>query len=107
MNNALRVLAIVSAASVAFGCVFFTSPQDRALRKTPSFKDGYADGCAAATTQGANFREGPEKDDTLYDSDKVYRAGWANGYQTCGSTQRSIGASPNSSPVPEPVIGGH
>jgi hypothetical protein len=107
MNGIFRIASVIAAASLATGCIFFSSPRDRALRQSPSFKDGYDDGCSAATTQGSSYREVPFRDETLYNSDSVYRAGWANGYQTCNPLQRTPGTTPNSNPIPQPVPGGN
>jgi hypothetical protein len=98
----VRVALVVLTAVLATGCIFFPSAKDRALRKTPSFKEGYGDGCAAASTQSSNYREGPYKDQALYQSDAAYRAGWANGYQSCRAPQ-DLGRMPGESPVPQPV----
>jgi hypothetical protein len=66
------------------GCMFFETRADRALRQQPSFRLGYNDGCATANNQGANMRRGDTiRDDALYDSDKAYRVGWANGHSAC------------------------
>ena len=98
----VRVALVVLAANLASGCIFFPSAKDRALRNTPSFKEGYGDGCAAATTQSSNYREGPYKDQALYQSDQAYRAGWGNGYQSCRSPQ-DMNRMPGQNPVPEPL----
>jgi len=97
-----QVVLVLLVASLASGCIFFPSAKDKALRRTPSFKEGYGDGCAAASTQSSNYREGPYKDTALFQSDAAYRAGWANGYQTCRSPQ-DLGAMPGSNPVPQPL----
>jgi hypothetical protein len=68
------------------GCAIFGGPADKALRKTPSWRDGYQDGCAAATDAHSNFRKGPLTDNAMYRTDKIYRSGWGNGYQTCRGT---------------------
>ena len=73
-KSSVSVALVVLAASLVSGCIFFPSAKDKALRKTPSFKEGYSDGCAAATTQSSNYREGPYKDQVLYQSDEAYRA---------------------------------
>lgn len=96
------VALVVLAACLVSGCIFFPSAQDKALRRTPSFKEGYSDGCAAASTQSSNYREGPYKDQVLYQSDTAYRAGWGNGYQTCRSPQ-DLGQMPGQNPVPQPL----
>lgn len=101
-KTSVSLTLVVLAASLVSGCIFFPSAKDRALRKTPSFKEGYSDGCAAATTQSSNYREGPYKDQALYQSDQAYRAGWGNGYQTCRAPQ-NLGQAPGSNPVPQPL----
>ena len=97
-----QVVLVLLVASLASGCIFFPSAKDKALRRTPSFKEGYGDGCAAATTRSSNYREGPYRDEALYQSDTAYRAGWANGYQTCRSPQ-DLGTMPGANPVPQPL----
>jgi hypothetical protein len=101
-KTSVPVALVVLAASLVSGCIFFPSARDKALRNTPSFKEGYSDGCAAATTQSSNYREGPYKDQVLYQSDEAYRTGWGNGYQTCRSPQ-NLGQMPGSNPVPTPL----
>jgi hypothetical protein len=101
-KTSVSVVLVILAASLASGCIFFPSARDRALRNTPSFKEGYGDGCAAATTQSSNYREGPYKDQALYQSDQAYRAGWGNGYQTCRAPQ-NLGQAPGTNPVPTPL----
>jgi len=105
LNMPGKIALVVLAASLAAGCVFFSSPRDRAIRRSPSFKDGYSDGCAAAAAQGSNFREGPLRDETLYNTDSVYRAGWANGYQSCSPAGHGVGAAPGANPIPQPEPG--
>lgn len=92
-----RVLLVFSAAALVSACTLFPSAKDRAMRNSPSFKQGYSDGCAAATTASSNYREGPYRDQALYQSDAAYRAGWANGYQSCRPLQPNGGAVPGSS----------
>lgn len=100
-----KVLIVCLGAALAGGCVFFPSAKDRELRRSPSFREGYSDGCAAATTPSSNYREEPHRDETLYQSDKAYRAGWANGFQTCRPTGQGMGAPPGANTVPQPVPG--
>lgn len=97
-----QVALVLLAASVATGCILFPSAKDKALRRTPSYKEGYGDGCAAASTQSSNYREGPYKDDALFQSDPTYRAGWANGYQMCRAPQ-DMSTAPGTNPVPQPL----
>jgi hypothetical protein len=103
-KNLRRVAAMSLAAIVAAGCVLFPSARDKALRHSPSFKEGYSDGCAAASAAGSNYRAGPYRDDALYQSDEAYRAGWSNGMQTCRLTQ-SNGSLPGGNPIGTPIPG--
>ena len=98
----VSVALTLVAASLVSGCIFFPSAKDKALRNTPSFKAGYGDGCAAASTQSSNYREGPYKDQALYQSDQNYRAGWANGYQSCRAPQ-DMSRMPGANHVPTPI----
>jgi hypothetical protein len=105
LAKSLRHVAAMSfAAVVAAGCVLFPSARDKAMRHSPSFKEGYSDGCAAASTQASNYREGPYRDEALYQSDETYRAGWSNGFQSCRPTP-SNGTLPGGNPIGSPIPG--
>lgn len=72
------------------------------MRNDPDFQAGYAAGCAAATTAGADYRRGPRKDEDLYANSEAYRHGWGTGYSSC----RTPGSpEPGGSPVPSPNPG--
>jgi hypothetical protein len=80
----LGTFAVLALATLLSGCIFFESRADRALRKQPNWQAGYHDGCATANAEGANMRRGDTvRDDALYDVDKAYRVGWAQGHQMC------------------------
>ncbi|MGH6872484.1 MAG: hypothetical protein ACREHE_13360 [Rhizomicrobium sp.] len=100
-------LAAALALSLA-GCTIFGGPADKALRRTPSYREGYQDGCAAATAAYSNLRKGPYTDNEQFRSDHVYRTGWGNGFQTCRSTLTpGVHANePASAPLPD-VSPGH
>ena len=55
------------------------------MQKSPSFRAGYDDGCAAASTTGANPRERPYRDEASYQNDRAYHAGWSSGFSACRS----------------------
>jgi len=76
-------LAVLALASLVSACA---SREDRAVRDDPNFQAGYSAGCSAATTESANYREGPTRDENLYKNDEAYRRGWGNGYTTCQRT---------------------
>lgn len=97
-----RLIVVVLVASSATGCIFFSSPRDRAIRRSPSFQEGYSDGCAAATAPSSNYREAPARDETLYKTDSAYRAGWSSGLQTCNPAQNGMGAGSTTIPQPNP-----
>ena len=104
---ARRGVGLVTLALVLAGCSIFGSAEDRAVRNAPDFRQGYGDGCAAATDQGADLRERPVEDKALYKSDDTYRAGWRSGFQTCRRTDMQPGASPGGNPIRDPVPGAH
>lgn len=81
---------------------------DPALRKKPSFREGYEDGCQAATDKGADLRDRMVGDKQLLKSDDAYRAGYSNGLEICRRTNSEAGVPPGTNPplVPEPG-GGH
>ncbi len=79
-----RLSLVVTSALMLTGCMFFETRGDRALRQQPNFRLGYDDGCATSNAQGANMRRGDTvRDDALYEADKAYRVGWANGHAAC------------------------
>jgi hypothetical protein len=86
------------------GCALLGGPADRALRRTPSYRDGYQDGCAAANSAGSDLRHDPTAGNEEYKTDAIYRHGWANGYQTCRSTLTPQGSMPGSN---SPLNPGH
>jgi hypothetical protein len=99
-----RFAVLAAALFLLGGCGLFESPADRAMQKTPNYKAGYADGCASADAQGTDMRHGNEvRDDSLFDSDKAYRAGWHTGFSACRSTVNRGG---NGNAIPDIKPGG-
>jgi hypothetical protein len=99
----LRSLSLVMLSALMLtGCMFFEKPGDRAIRHQPNYRAGYDDGCASANAQGANMRHGDTvRDDALYEVDKAYRVGWANGHSACrrlAPPGQSEGALPDVNP---------
>ena len=77
----LKTIGVISLAAFTLGgCAVFGRPGDRALRRSPNFRAGYSDGCAAATAQSANPRDAK---DTLAGEDRIYKRGYATGFQSC------------------------
>lgn len=91
--NGMRLLAIALPLALA-ACGLFPSAAERAVQRSPNFKAGYNDGCAAASTAGANYREDAFRDEALYKTSAAYRAGWGNGYSIC--RREGTGAMPGS-----------
>ncbi|HVU19404.1 MAG TPA: hypothetical protein VHE09_01650 [Rhizomicrobium sp.] len=102
MHHVRRLSLVALSALLLTGCMFFEKPADRAIRHQPSYRAGYDDGCASANAQGANMRHGNVvRDDALYDTDKAYRVGWANGNSQCrrlAPPGQSEGALPDVNP---------
>jgi len=78
------------------GCGLFVSPRDRALERTPDFRSGYTDGCAAASAPSANPRD---QQDSLAGETATYKLGYAAGYSACRRGTVSPGT------VPDPGLG--
>jgi hypothetical protein len=97
----LRPIAVIALACLLSSCI---SPTDRKIQKLPDYRLGYDDGCATATNQGANMRRGDMvRDDSLYDSDKAYRSGWASGHSACA---RMAPTGQANGPLADPQLGG-
>ena len=96
-----RRIAVLALASLLMSCM---TSADRKIQKLPDYRLGYDDGCATATNQGANMRRGDMvRDDSLYDSDKAYRAGWASGHSACS---RMAPTGQANGPLSDPQLGG-
>jgi hypothetical protein len=104
----VRMTRIVSVTALVFCSLSGCAGGDPALRKNPNFQEGYEDGCAAATDQGADLRDRTVGDKQLLKSDKAYKAGYSSGLQTCRRTTNGTEALPGTNPplAPEPG-GGH
>lgn len=106
-RSLLRLAAVALVGASLSGCVFFEGPISRQMEKSPNFKDGYSDGCATASTQRANYRERTNmvRDETLFRTDKAYRAGWSAGYTGCRPVTGP--QAPRSGPVADPQPGAY
>lgn len=99
---AYRIVVVCLAAITLCGCMVFGGPADRALRRTPSYRAGYSDGCAAANGESANPRDTAK---ALTDEDRAYRRGYSGGYTACKRTSVAPGDVPYHSPTGNPVPG--
>lgn len=68
------VLAIVLA-----GC----AEAESGAGKSPFFQEGFGDGCATASAQGAPGQTKITRDQALFDGEKDYHAGWISGFGQC------------------------
>lgn len=97
MLRPARLSVAIASILMLSGCMFFETRGDREIRKQPNFRLGYDDGCASANKQGTNIRHGDMvRDDALYEADKAYRVGWANGHSAC---MRSLPAGQDQNPL--------
>jgi len=104
MIKPARLFAAVAALSLA-GCgIFFPGPSQRAARDSDGFHAGYADGCASANSQGTSYRNEQIRDESAYQNDKNYRAGWASGMYNCRTATTH---DPAKGPIPDNEPGAH
>jgi len=52
-------------------------------RDNPVYEEGYADGCATASTAGRPGQTKDMRDAALYEKDADYRAGFTSGVASC------------------------
>ena len=100
-HPSLRVAAILLLTSLS-AC---ESAADRALKNSPDFKAGYADGCASAGSQGANPRDNaPVRDEQAFQTNRAYQVGWRTGFGACRSYEGPSSAPrlPGQGPIPDP-----
>jgi hypothetical protein len=92
---------------VASSCSMFEGPETAKLHKSPTFREGYEDGCASGNQQGADLRDRLVKDPDLYKSDETYRTGWSNGFSACRTSNSAPGTQPGADPLGGPLPGTH
>lgn len=49
----------------------------------PFFQAGFGDGCRTAEARNASFSTDTYRDDSLFDAEESYRAGWRSGFDQC------------------------
>ena len=99
----LTRLAAIALSLTLSGCIFFESSRERAMRNDPTFKAGYADGCASANARGTNYRGDQVRDEATYAVSKPYRSGWTAGYATCNNELRSNDPNLGGMPAQRPL----
>ena len=88
----MRVV-LIFALMLLSGCALFESKAKRAERNSPDFKAGYNDGCATASTKGADPRDNSlVRDEEAYRNNPAYHAGWGTGFNGCRINQSAGGA---------------
>ena len=98
-GKALILLSLLSTCA----CAVFGS--NAALQKDSAFRQGYQDGCAAATDQGSDLRHRIVADKQLYADDDSYRSGWGSGFHNCRRSELEPHAMPGENPVKLPGPG--
>jgi len=94
---ALRIVLLSAVAGVLLaGCTTAPSaPAGTVDEKSPSYTQGFDDGCAASNQQARKAHQGPVKNDQLYGSDASYYAGWNDGFKKCEDK-----VTPSALPIP-------
>ena len=52
-------------------------------KNSPAYREGFDDGCAIASAQGAPGAARLVRDAALYNNDQDYHAGWTSGFSSC------------------------
>jgi hypothetical protein len=102
-----RLPVITVLVLAASGCSMFGGSEMAKLRKSPTYQQGYEDGCASANQQGADLRDRLVQDPTLYKTDQAYREGWSSGASLCRTTNAAPGTEPGGNPLGGPPPGTH
>jgi len=79
--NKILSLALLGAGFFLSACSF---ERDQAVLQNPLFKAGFSAGCETAHTRTSGFDSTVHRDANLYATEDVYRAGWGDGYASCG-----------------------
>jgi hypothetical protein len=80
------VLVMRFAAMFVFSALLAACASDgdaRLLAEDPAFSAGYGDGCATAIETDKSFSTRRSRDETAFETDRAYRAGWRQGFAQC------------------------
>ena len=102
-----RLPTIAILALTASACSMFGGAEEARLRKSPTYQQGYEDGCASANQQGADLRNRLVQDPALYKTDQAYREGWSSGVSLCRTTNTAPGTEPGGNPLGGQLPGTH
>jgi hypothetical protein len=84
-----RVACVIAALALASCLSSSAASRGEAARSAEggesmaAYQEGYADGCATASTQGRPGQMKEMRDAALYDKDADYRAGFTSGLASC------------------------
>lgn len=83
----IKILALALIGGILASC---TTVQGEGvlLSDEPSYQAGYGDGCATSIEEDKSFSRKKVRDAYLFDNDRAYRAGWRQGFLSCG--QRNL-----------------
>jgi hypothetical protein len=73
------VLLLAAALLAMSGCATSEAEQG------PFYTAGRTDGCRTAQERSTSFSTDIFRDETLFETDPSYRAGWRSGYALCGN----------------------
>lgn len=106
LRQAARFSALALLVSALAACSMMEGPKNRAIERSPNFKDGYSDGCETANAGSANMNEtNVYRDETLYKTDRAYRTGWGAGYTACAPARTP--PQPQQDPIRDPSPNGN
>lgn len=60
---------------------------DSGAKMSPFYQEGFGDGCATASAQGAPGQTKTVRDQALFDREKDYHAGWISGFAQCRTSR--------------------
>lgn len=97
-----RPFAFVFALALPLGgCTLFEKSEPI---ETASYQAGYSQGCNTGMQRQQPFSDYVDRDQTRFENDRSYRAGWNAGYHACSRPLND--ASRGSGPGPTPYGGG-
>jgi len=83
--KSLVPLVLLSAGFVLSACAFERAPE---VLQNPIYKTGFSEGCETAHTRVSGFNDTIHRNEALYKTQEVYRAGWGDGYASCGGQRQ-------------------
>jgi hypothetical protein len=78
-------LALMASGVLLSACSFERAPD---VLQNPFYKSGFSAGCESAHNGTSGFDRTVHRDATLYETEDTYRAGWGDGYASCGGQRQ-------------------